>query len=355
MKPNALPSLRSAPARTALCLLLLALAALTARADDGDDLDPRFSDQWKWFRPGMKVRVFEYDPTLVAPLPSRPNNFFHHLLHIPPLEAADLLPAETFLFSASLGHAYNTDAGEKPGNRFRARFTEGRFALGLGLGASFEARAGFNLARFSFEGADDLGATQEGAPVFPPDGFAPGLGLGDIEVGLKIALPYRHDYDLGLAAVLTVKIPVGDSDFLSSGRGDFSMAMAVTYKLRLVGGFRVFFHLNAGWAFFDEENVFPAKVYVNSAAFYGLSIVAPFGPKSTDDDPDGVRWSVILQCYGHENAFARLDQYNSSPASVHGGLRAVVAGWTWEAGLGFGVTQQGSSDYVIDMGVARSF
>jgi len=327
---------------------------VTSENSGGDpDLDPLFRKTWKWFRPGLEIRHVEYESAMIRPLTTGSNNFFHHLLLLPALECANILPAESFHFSASLGHSFNTDAGEKPGNRFRASFTEARFDLGFGLGSAFELRSGFNLARFAFSDSNDLGATQEGVSVFPPDDFSPGLGLGDVNLGLKIALPYRHKYDIGLATVLTVKIPAGKSDFLTSGRGDFAMAFVATYKLKITGGFRFFFHFNFGWAFFDEESVFPRKVYVNSAAFYGFSIVAPFGPKKGEED--GFRWAAILQCQGNENAFQKLDQFNSYPTTVHGALRAIIAGWIVEAGVGFGVTKQGSSDYVIDIGVSRSF
>ena len=107
---------------------------------------------------------------------------------------------------------------------------------------------------------------------------------------------------------------------------------------------------------FDEESVFREKVYVNSTPFYGLSIVMPFGPKNEDKEGgNGFNWAAVLQCQGHGNAFTRFDQYNSTPTTVHGGLRALIAGWFFEGAVGFGVTPTGSADYVVDFAAVRSF
>ncbi len=324
--------------------------------DAEEGMSTYFSEQWKWFRPGLKIAVPDYPALLSVPLISGSNNFFHHLVLIPPLEGREVLEAERFQFMLGVGHSYCTDAQEKPGNRFKAAFTEMRFDLAYGIAKLFELRAGFNLARFSFDRATDVMATQEGIQVFPPDGFNPSMSLGDIKLGLKIDTIFYEKYDIGLSTILTVKIPVGKSDFLTSGRADFAMAFALTYKLTLLGGQLIFFHANAGWAFFDEENVFKRKVYVNSACFYGLSIVVPFGPKIPDNKDDGgLNWAVILQCQGHENAFAKLDQFNSAPTTVHGGLRMLFSGWSVDLGLGFGVTRRASADYVVDFSVARVF
>jgi hypothetical protein len=319
-----------------------------------EDLDPLFRGLWKWFRPGLSSREREFAPLLCRPLRTGNNNFFHHLLLIPPLESFPLVPAGGFFFSMGIGHSYGTDATEVPGNRFRASFSEMRVDVGWGLSRIFELRGGFNIARFSFDNLGDVRATQERIAVFPDFDFDPGLGLGHVTLGIKIHTRTFPEYDIGISTVLTLKIPVGKSDFLTSGRGDVAMALVGTYKLSLMGGTRVYFHVNAGWAFFDEENVFPQKVYINSASFYGLGIVLPLGPKLTEEE-DGFNWAVILQCQGHENALARLDQPNSSPATVHFGLRGAFGEWFFEAGAGFGVTKQGSADYAIDCALTRAF
>ncbi len=328
--------------------------AAEAEEEAEGDLDPFFTDFWKTFRPGFKPRTLDYDPMLFKPLASGSNNFFHHLLLLPPMEGRELLGVEQIRFSVGAGHSFCTDSEEKAGNRFKASFTETRVDLGYGISSLIEVRAGFNIASFTFDNLDDVKATQDGIEVFPPDRFNPSVGLGDVLLGLKMEAVYSEKYDIGISTVLTLKIPAGKSDFLTSGRGDFAMALVGTYKIALHGGILIFIHLNAGWAWFDEESVFKSKVYVNSASFYGLSIVA--GPRRAEcAEPGGFEWSVILQCQGHENAFSKLDQFNSTPVTVHAGLRGSFAGWIAEIGAGFGVTKQGSADYVIDAAVSRVF
>ena len=122
--------------------------------------------------------------------------------------------------------------------------------------------------------------------------------------------------------------------------------------LALGSVYHLFAHANAGVSFFDEENVFPRKVYLNPAAFYSLSLILPL---TAEQSPLRVPVAIGVWSQGNANVFRKMDSLNSDPVYVHGGLRFEFSGWTLDLSAGGGANRSGSADVIVNLSIGSDF
>ncbi|MHC5080523.1 MAG: hypothetical protein ACYTHN_16045, partial [Planctomycetota bacterium] len=293
-------------------------------------------DLWDWWFPGYKEHAFLYPRRMMRPLRIGNNNFLHHLVLLPPLESFRTLESGRFAIDLRFEGVRNATTGQHgSSNRFDASFFEAVTDFAYGLTRQFEVRAGFNIAWFRPDNEDAVRLTQAGETVFPPEDFDPKPGVGNVRIGLKILSAFEPRQHLGLATLVTLKIPVGKTEFLSSGRGDVSITFHGTARVALSDDHHLFAHGTAGVAFFDEENVFPEKVYLNPSALYGIALVFPL---KADQVFLGIPVAFVSQIQGHVNAFRKLDINNSDPFTLHGGIRLKLGPWVLDGSAGFGLS-----------------
>ncbi|MCU0722554.1 MAG: hypothetical protein MUC63_02870 [Planctomycetes bacterium] len=294
------------------------------------------------------------DPRRLAdPFRSGHNQFLHHLVGIPSLEGFRILERGRFGFDLGFEGLRETRIGEKEGNRWEASFYEATTRISYGLTRVFEVRAGFNVAWFRPDDPDTVSLTQEGEAVLPAgtlEGLEP--GIGNVLLGLKIFSAFASQDYLGFSALLGVKIPVGKSEFLSTGRGDFSLLFAGTGRLDLGGDVHLYGHVNAGACWFDEENAFPEKVYLDPVGVWGASLVLPL---SAEQSFVGAPLAFSAWVQGHGNAFRKMDVPNSDPLSAHAGVRVMLGSWAVEGSAGAGLSETGSPDLVVNLSVGSDF
>jgi hypothetical protein len=325
-------------------------AGRESRSEEG--AAPDFLEPWDWWFPGyFKVRD-PYPRRLSGPLAAGNNNFLHHLVLLPPMEGFRIIRPGRFGFDARFEAVRSSRTGDDPENRFDAFFYESVTSLAFGLTRDLEVRAGFNVAYFRPDGRDSVRITQGGEVVLPPEDFETRPGVGDILLGVKVLSAFEPKDHLGLSTVLTLKIPVGKRDFLTTGRGDAAVTFCGTWRIALGDGHHLFGHLNAGVVFFDEENVFPRKVYLSASSVYGGALVFPV---KADRCFLGTPLALVLQVQGHSNVFRKLDILNSDPATLRGGVRVGLGDWTFEAGGGFGLNKTGAPDWVLNAAVGSDF
>jgi len=350
------------PALLAL-LILIPLTLSTGWASEGpdkesgasaeDEASPGYIDWWGWWFPGHYKKKSLYRRRLAEPLGVGQNEFLHHLVLHPPMEGFRILRPGHASFDLHFEAVRSTRTGSGDDeNRFDASFFESVSRMAYGIARNFEVRAGFNVAWFKPDGEGAVRLTQAGKAVFPPEDFDPRPNLGNLTLGLKIFSAFEPKDHLGLSTLLTLKIPVGKSDFLSSGRGDFAVTFLGTGRLGFGDGYHIYVHLNAGVVFFDEENVFPSKVYLSSCSTWGASAVLPL---NADQIFLGAPFAFVLQMQGHTNVFRKLDVLNSDPVSLLGGFRVMLGNWTLEASAGFGLNKTSAPDHVFHVALGSDF
>ncbi|GEM_PF-3129641 len=347
--------------RASTTLLLIALLGAHGAAFAGDDKtsdasrpeEVTHSDFWDWWFPGHYPPAFRYDRRLSGPLACGHNDFLHHLVLLPPMEGFQIVEPGRFSLDLKLEAARASKDGEVEPIRFDASYLESVFRLGYGLSEDFEVRAGFNVGWFHPDDEEDsVRLVQEDQTVFPPDDFDPKPNIGDIDLGLKILSAFDPKNHLGLSTALTLKIPVSKNDFLTTGRGDFAVHFMGTARFGLGSGFHLFVHLNAGVSFFDEENVFPEKVYLSPSALYSASAVLPLDEEQC---PLGVPVAFLLQMQGHTNAFRKMDGLDSDPVVLHAGLRLLALGWSLDMSAGYGLNETSAPDTVVTVTLGSDF
>jgi hypothetical protein len=315
---------------------------------------PVYLDWWDWWFPEHYKDPFLYPRRLAEPLRLGRNNFLHHLVLLPPLEGFRVVKPGRFALDQRLEGVRESHPppGESGANRFDATFFQSMTQISLGLTRDIEIRAGFDLAYFVPDNDDSLRLTQKGEEVLGPGDFDPKPNLGNLMLGVKILSAFESTEHLGLAPTVTLKIPVGKKDFLSSGRGDVAVVFHGTWRLGLGSGYHVFGHLSAGVAFFDEENVFPKKVYLSPASVYGASLVFPL---RADQVFLKMPMAFMVQAQGNAHVFREMDAMNSDPHTLHFGLRLLWGSWALEGSAGFGISPTGAADFVVHAAVGSDF
>lgn len=337
----------------AICALLLLAGPALAEEDVEDPPPLARHDFWDWWFPGHFEREARYPRRLVAPLAAGNNEFLHHLVLLPPLESFRTLRPERFSADLRFEGVRDSREGNREGNRFDASTFEAGLLAAYGLTRDFEIRIGLDFGWFRPDNDESVRLTQEGETVFPPDRFDPGPNVSHLHLGLKILSAVDPRNHLGLSTLITLKVPLaGREDFLTSGRGDVNVLFCGTGRVALGDERHLYVHLNAGVSFFDEENVFPKKVYLNPVAVYGASAVLPFRADQSFLD---LPFALILQLQGHANAFRKMDILDTDPVSLHGALRVMVDSWSLDGGAGFGLNDTGAADVIVSIAVGCDF
>jgi hypothetical protein len=104
--------------------------------------------------------------------------------------------------------------------------------------------------------------------------------------------------------------------------------------------------------FFDEENVFPEKVYLRPIGVFGASLVLPLPAEMTFLRVP-LAFSAWVQCHG--NAFRKMDVFDNYPVTAHAGARVLLGTWAIEASAGTGLSKAGSPDVVGNLSFGSDF
>ena len=168
-----------------------------------------------------------------------------------------------------------------------------------------------------------------------------GSGIADIPIGIGYQA-YASD-ERALGAWLTVKLPVGDSDYLL-GSGATDVALSVAGETRLAEKWLLFGQVDAVWL--GDGDILPQ--YQDSFAWSGLAGVSWNAWRTLD---------LTVQFQANSQVFDLPVEGLSGDAVIlgYGGSYRTTGGWRFDFGMSEDIQVDASPDATFYFAVQRGF
>lgn len=279
---------------------------------------------------------------LGSPLRSGGNNLFHSLILIPPLETAEILSPRRGYLRTGVDFASGSLKDENKNwlLDYDANLFEGFIDMHYGLANGAEIQVTLTAGVL---------AEGEGNLVLLEDNFSylageRGLGLSDLIIGAKIPLAKSADeenFPYKSALGFWSKLPLAEEEnLLSSGGIDLAISYLETTRIDDL----TWLHLQIGFTYTGEEEVFKRNIRINNPLLYGAAITH----QSSENT------ALICQVQGNLNAFTEIKTLNQNPLLIQAGFRHLGRDFFIEGGLGWGLNDE-SADVTLMFSIGQMF